>query len=344
MDYSKLFSKAWHFLGRHKILWLFGLLAGTVTLGGGGQGLRVVIPGPNGSGLQGFLPGMSGLNLFESARSVPVWFWVLLAMGLIAFVFLAAIVGFFVSALGQAGLIRGTILADEKQDSTPLQFKQVFTSLKPYYWRLLLLRALLTVAGTLAAALLMLPLILLIISTFGLGLLCLVPLSIVLIPLGWLLQTFFNNIAIAMLDENLGIMAAIERAWQVTTANLGPMLAISAVLALINLVSTLLFMAPLFLAALPALLALLGRWQALQGAAIMVSVIAFILCTALAIFGSALLSAYNFIVRTLAFRALKDKPAEPAAETLADGTEPLGEESAAQPIPPAPSSDQPVAG
>ena len=341
MDYSKLFSKAWHFLGRHKILWLFGLLAGTVTLGGGGQGLRVVIPGPNGSGLQGFLPGMSGSNLFESAGSVPVWFWVLLAMGLIAFVFLAAIVGFFVSALGQAGLIRGTILADEKQDSTPLQFKQVFTSLKPYYWRLLLLRALLTVAGTLAAALLMLPLILLIISTFGLGLLCLVPLSIVLIPLGWLIQSFFTNIAIAMLDENLGIMAAVERGWQVTTANMGPMLAISAVLALINLVSTLLFMAPLFLAALPALLALLGRWQALQGAAIMVSVIAFIICTVLAIFGSALLSAYNFIVRTLAFRALKDKP---AAETLVDATEPLGEASAAQPMPPAPSSDQPVAG
>ena len=37
MDYAEILKKAWNIIWKHKILWLFGLLAGSAI--GSGQGL-----------------------------------------------------------------------------------------------------------------------------------------------------------------------------------------------------------------------------------------------------------------------------------------------------------------
>ena len=38
MNYSEILSRAWQIIWKHKVLWIFGILAGCANSGGGGGG------------------------------------------------------------------------------------------------------------------------------------------------------------------------------------------------------------------------------------------------------------------------------------------------------------------
>lgn len=320
MNYTDILKKAWNIVWKHKILWLFGLLAGSAI--GSGQGFSYNFSSPNRM-QQHWQNGQNFPDMFGRAsgflHSVPVFAWVLLAGAVMVAVLLFSLIAFFVGQYGTAGLIKGSALADDPQIGK-LSLGEVHRALKPYYWRLVLLRLLLVFVSIMAAGLLSLPLVIFIIGTLGVGLCCLIPFFILLIPVAWAANVLVHNASIALIDENLDAIEAVKRAWQVTVRNIGPFLVLHLILMLIRFISVLVLSVPLIAAALPLLIALRASsaaW-ALAGGALF-GLLAMVYLPLLLLVVS-VLNAYDLTVRALAFRDLKDKVRVP----------PLG----AQPLPP----------
>jgi hypothetical protein len=78
-------------------------------------------------------------------------------------------------------------------------------------------------------------------------LLHLLPGLLVLIPIGWLIDTLVNFTIIAMIEEELGIFPAISRAWQVIIRNLGHVLVMFLILGVGGLIVGLIISAPLII-------------------------------------------------------------------------------------------------
>jgi hypothetical protein len=221
MNYGEILAKAWKTIWKHKILWLFGVLAGcaanvTGGVGGsaaGGGGANVNIQPANLS----FLNPLAQKSLEDIGQflvSIPPWVWVLLVVVLIVMAFVFSLASLLVGSLGQAGVIKGTGMADDADpEDTPLSLRAIFNQLKPHYWNVLLLNVGFRLAGFVLALLLALPMILLVLGTCCLGL-------FLLIPLGWFIDVMLNFTTIAIVEEGLGIFDAIKRAWQVITGNL----------------------------------------------------------------------------------------------------------------------------
>lgn len=170
-----------------------------------------------------------------------------------------------------------------------------------------MLRLLVICASALLGGLLAIPIVIFIIGTLGIGLCCLLPFVILLIPLGWTAQVLVYNASIALVDENLDPIQAVSRAWQVTTQNLGPLLVLHLILGAIRFVAALLMSIPMIAAALPFIFAMRASnagW--LMAAGFISGLLWFaLLPLALVVFGA--LNAYDLTARALAYRELKDK-------------------------------------
>ncbi len=219
---------------------------------------------------------------------------------------LISLIAFFLREYGLAGVIKGSALAENSQ-SGPLEFGDIHRALKPYYWRLILLRLLIVCAGALLAGLLAIPIVIFIIGTLGTGLCCLLPLFVLLIPVGWGVRVLVHNASIALVDENLDVMESISRAWEVTTQNLGPLLVLHIILGVIRFVATLLMSIPMVAAALPLIFAMRASAVGWPIAAGLISGLLWLVLLPLVLVVFGALNAYDLTARALAFRELKDK-------------------------------------
>lgn len=250
MDFGAVLSKAWKTVWKHKILWLFGILAGcSTTMSGGG--------GVGGSGSSTSSMAQSGNfnspsfmspstqrameDFVQWVTNIPVWVWVVFVLGIIGLGIISAIAALFLGTLGTTGVIKGTSLADEASaDDKPLSLGTIFKALKPYYWKVLLLNVGLQVAGLILGLLIALPVMLLAICTCGLGL-------FLLVPLGWFIEVWVKFTTIAIMDEDQPIFKAIGRAWQMMIKNLGNVLVMFLILGIGQLVVGLLIALPMLL-------------------------------------------------------------------------------------------------
>jgi hypothetical protein len=202
---------------------LFGVLAGCAASGSGGSGAGGGAGGGGGSNFTVQPPThdfitpsvQQGIeDFFGFLSSVPVWIWVVLIVGLFVVGFILSILFLMVGSLGQAGVIKGTGMADAaKLDAPALSFDTIFNALKPHYWKVFLLQLGYRVAGFILTLILVVPIILLTICTCCLGLL-------LVFPIGWFINMLLDFTTIAIVEEALGIFEAIGRAWQVITRNL----------------------------------------------------------------------------------------------------------------------------
>ncbi len=252
MNYGEILSKAWKTIWKHKILWLFGVLAGCAASGGGGGG-----GGAGGGSSTSFTiqPGsldflapstQAWLNdLGQFIVDVPVWVWVLLVIGLVAVGFFLSVAFLMAGSLGQAGVIAGTSMADQADpEDKPLSFGTIFNALKPHYWKVFLFNIGFRLAGFIVTIVLILPIILLAVCTCCLGLL-------LLVPIGWLIDTLVNFVVIAIIEENIGVFEAIGRAWKVITRNLLSVLVMFLILGVGGLIVGLIIGLPLLIIPVP---------------------------------------------------------------------------------------------
>jgi hypothetical protein len=220
MDIGEVLSSAWRIIWKHKVLWIFGLLAGCASGGGngGGQGAGSVSNSPEFPGLERYFYNISDWQ-------------VALLIGVIIFVVLLIVLLVVVlSTVGRIGLVRGTMMADEGVVS--LSFGELFRGSAPYFWRVLGLNLLVALVILLVVTMLVIFMALAGIVTFGIALLCLLPFICVLVPLGWFVGIIIEQANVALVADNVGIMEALRRGWDVTKNNLGSVIVMGLILIL----------------------------------------------------------------------------------------------------------------
>jgi len=227
MNYSEVINKAWKYVWKHRALWIFALFAGSLV------GVSFGMPGTHpGNGIQyRFDKGDWPTNmppffhnrmpqLWQDMRSASPWMWVWVVLAMIVLGLIITALGLFFSTAGRGGLIKGLLLAEDKIDDKPLHFKNVWQGMKPYFWRLLLLRLFIGIATFIIGLILTVIFVILTIGTLGLILCLLIPLVLIAIPISMLVNAVIANASIALVDEDLDIFKAIARAWQVVTNNI----------------------------------------------------------------------------------------------------------------------------
>ncbi|NLN70912.1 MAG: hypothetical protein GX142_09060 [Chloroflexi bacterium] len=326
MDYGEILSKAWKTIWKHKILWLFGILAGCGASGGGGSSVSSVSNISN-SASTSFKPEsfdflapstqQSLTDFGQSIANVPVIVWVLLLFGLIIGGTILLIAFFLLGTLGETGLIAGVSLADEEGEDVPqLSFGRVFSALKPHYWKVVLLKLGYLFASFLITLILIFPTIILMFCTCCLGFL-------LLIPLGWLLQILITFTLIAIVEEGLGVFPAISRAWQMITSNLLHVLVMFLILTVGGAIIGLMIVVPLFIIPVPLIINLVITAASGSGTLIVgliFSVLLFIVFFPVMLLLSGVLRAYIMAAWTLTYRRLAAN--ESLKPTLLDKTTP----------------------
>ncbi len=253
MDLGEVLSKAWKIIWKHKVLWVFGILASCGQGGGGGSG-----GGSSNSGYQ-FSQGDPNVSpeverFFYSIerffQQIEAW----QIVGFIAIMIVFFLVLWFVmlalSTIGRVGLIQGATRADEDR----LTFMQLFESGKPYFWRVLGLNLLIGLAAFIVVLLIFIPMALIGFVTIGIGFLCMLPLICILIPVMWLVSVFIEQANLAVVLDDLDIVAGLRRGWDVFRDNLGNLIVIGLILGIGGAIVGFIFALPLMLLVIPAAL------------------------------------------------------------------------------------------
>jgi len=317
MDFGEIFRKAWKIIWKHKILWLFGVLAGcgmgtNASSTNGSSSIETARQSENWNwNGQTFLSPSAQRALedfFESLTEVPAGVWI--SIGLVIFfslIFIGIILSLlslFAGTLGKTGVIKGTSMADQADpDAKPLSIGDIFKGLKPSYWKVLLLTVGLRVVGFFVVLLLFLPIILLVACSCGLGL-------FFLIPIGWFINLMVEFTTIAIIEEDKGIFEGIERAWQVIFRNFGNVVLMFFILGIGQLIIGLIIGLPLiFGPALPILITLISTSGRMIGISVVMAVVLFFIFIPLLVFLSGVLRAYVLASWTLTFRRLTGESA-----------------------------------
>jgi len=237
---GEVLTRAWQILWKYKILWLFGFLASCGTTGGGGNfNSRFSINGRN------VTPEMRRLSLMM--ERLFLWlsqhWWVIIALALVLIV--VGLLAAAMSTVGRIGLIRGVFAAE--QESGNVLFGEILRASFPYFWRIFWLNL---IPGLLVLFLL-LPIVAFGFVTAGVGFLCLFPLLCLLIPVTIALALLIEQANRAIVLEDLGLLAGIQRGWEVLKSYPGQIILMAIVLYAINLVVLFLLVAPVIIVVAP---------------------------------------------------------------------------------------------
>ncbi len=301
MNIGEVLSRAWDIIWKNKILWLFGLLA---SLSGGVGDLNTRFNNRvNGGTISTPLP---GLDRFFSG--IPWWVFMMLLLAALVLIVIFVIIG----ALGRAGLVRGAWLADDGE--TGLNFRRLFQEGRTYFWRVLLLGILIFTASRSLIILLVIPTVMATVLTFGLALICLLPLICLLIPVFIAVDVIVQLAIVAITGENLGVMDGLRRAWDVFRSHLGEMIAMVVILVIGAAVVNFFFGLPLLLIMAPFISAALSPVGQIAAGQIAVSLFLFAMYLPVLLFVRGLVTSYIDSTWTLTYRRLTGRgPGSPAA-------------------------------
>jgi len=262
-DFGDVLSRAWQIIWKHKVLWIFGILAGCSS---GSSGFR----GSSGGG--GGDNGGTGQLPPEAMRILQI-----IQQNLITFIVVGCIVVLLIWAItivlgtiGRVGLIRGTFQAEGGAER--LIFGELFSEGMPYFWRMFGLTLIVATPVLIALAALIAALAAFAISashgndSARIGLFGIVPLFLgcicLLIPVLFVVGMVVRQAENAIVLEDLRVLPAISRGWEVFRANLGPIILMAILLAVIGIIAGLIIAIPVLAIVVPAAITFaLGRAQ-----------------------------------------------------------------------------------
>jgi hypothetical protein len=240
-NFGEVLTRAWKNIWKHKVLWIFGILAGCARGGGGGGG------GAGNSRYQTENMPFSGGQIERVMEQVEQYFkdnlWLILAV-ILALVFIG-LISFALGMIGRVGMIKGTALAEKGVER--IAFGEVWSESLPYFWRILGLNFLVG----LAFAVLIIPLILLGFVTAGVGFVCLIPILCLLVPIGWAVSIIIEQAQAAIVLEGLSMLDGFKRGWQIVKSNAGPVVVMSLILGIGGAVVSGIIAIPLIIAFIP---------------------------------------------------------------------------------------------
>lgn len=267
-NFGEVLTRAWQIIWKHKVLWIFGILAGCGRGGGGG----------NGGG------GNNNFNFENPSSNLPPqalrWFQTIqenlttiIAVG-IALICLIWIITVFLSTIGKIGLIRGTSQAEGEVEK--LIFGQLFSESTPYFWRMFGLSLIISLPIVIVVVALVAGLLVFLVPVSissgggsdapGLGLLAIIPFFLgcmcLLVPVMFVIGMIFRQAERAIVLEDMRVLPAISRGWDVFRKNLGAIILMAIILAVIGIVAGLIIAIPVFVVVLPTVFAFaLGEGQ-----------------------------------------------------------------------------------
>lgn len=298
MDYGEVLTKAWHITWRRKSLWVLGLLAGCSASGRGSGG------GQAGSGFRGYNFNGGQPPGFEGLENVPPEVWVSLIIGIILVVLALALISLVLGVLGQSGLIAAFAQEDA---GVEIPLAQAFSLGGNYFWRLLGVRFVVWLVSVLLFG----SLAIFAIFTLGIGLICLAPLLCLLIPLSFLIDAYVVLTMVAAVQEDLGVLAAFSRTWEIVRAEIGPVLVMALILILGGGIINLIITAPFIAVFLPGIagLAVGEGWSVISG--LVASGALLLIALPLLLLASAIITTFTTGAWTITYRRLVGEGGEP---------------------------------
>ena len=218
MDYGEVLRKTWDISWRNKGLWLLGILAGCSASGRGNFGTST-------SGVRSYSFDSPDFGRYDQATPFgdlgPIQgeVFIPIFLGLLCLGLIVALIVFVLGVIGQGGLIAGFKRAD---DGATVSFSEAFGDGLQSFWKLAGIRVLFFIAGFVILLALILGTVLVGVATFGIGLLCLLPLICLLIPIGLGVDSYIILTMVAAVEEDLGAFEAFGRSWTTFKENPGP--------------------------------------------------------------------------------------------------------------------------
>lgn len=210
-DFGEVLTRAWQITWRHKILWVFGLLSMVIGL--------LFLP-------LGFAPAFS---IFMAEGEIPFWIdkpaYIFVFFGVFVLMMVAS---FFIGALTQAAISVGVLRAEREDEK--LSFSEILRASLPYFWRFTGIIALLMGGVFLVMFGIFAIQGLVSLLTFGLGTMCLVPLQFLMYPLMIVVYAWQEQALASIVVDDLSVLEAAKRGWQVFRKNMLPVVLITLIL------------------------------------------------------------------------------------------------------------------
>ena len=255
-NFGEVLTRAWQIIWKHKVLWIFGILASCARGGGGGSS--------GGGGNSGYQTG-SGDNPFSGDKIERVMnqvgnflennWWIIIAV--IVGIFLLSFVFYFLGMMGRIALIKGVAQADK--DTESLSFGELWAESMPFFWRVFGLNFLIG----LAFLVLFIPLVLFGIVTAGIGFLCLIPLLCIMVPLSWVVMAIIEQAQNAIVLEDLNMLDGFKRGWEIVKANAVPIIIMMLILGIGSGIIGVIIALPIIIAVVPAFIGIAVSQQTL---------------------------------------------------------------------------------
>lgn len=259
-NFGEVLTRAWQIIWKYKVLWIFGILAGCSRGGGGGSG--------GGGGNTGFETQAPDLP-----PQMERWFriiaenatqYILIAITVLCLIWIVVL---FLGTIGRIGLIRGT--AQAEGGAGKLIFGQLFSESTPYFWRMFGLSLVIGLPVLILVAILIAGLLSFIVplsvsSGIGserppFGFLAVIPFfaacMCLLVPVMLVVGLIVRQAENAIVLEDLGVFPALSRGWEVFRRNLGPIILMAVILAVIGIVAGLIIAIPVFIIIFPTMVA-----------------------------------------------------------------------------------------
>jgi hypothetical protein len=147
------------------------------------------------------------------------------------------------------------------------------------------------------------------IGTLGIFILCLVPLICLFIPVAWAVSIIVEQANVALVVENLDIIDAIKRGWQVVWDNIGNMIVMSLILLLgVSLIGGAIIGLPLLIVVAPAVAGVAAGTTVAIRNGLIFSGLLFIVYLPVLLLLSGILRAYTSSAWTLTYLRLTHQP------------------------------------
>ena len=294
MDISAIFKRAWEITWKHKGLWVLGILANCSS--GSSQTSSNVSRMPQYNVSGGEFP-----QIDHWLQSVPEGTWIAIGIAVIGGLILLALLFWVLAAIGNGGLIAGFHMAETGETVTLASaFKKGFS----YFWKLLVIQLILG----LASLAVILPVVfggaLMSILSLGIGLICFIPLICLLIPLGIALSIYTLLTQIALIVEELDIVAAFQRAWDVFRSNLGEVIVMGLILGVGGFIVGLILAIPFILMVLPFITGLIVNSETSTIAGLSVTLIGILFYIPVLLLASGIMRTFITGSWTLTYRSL----------------------------------------
>ncbi len=235
---EKILSRAWKILKRQRALWLFGFL--TACAGGsygrvGMPTFNLQMPAFQNSEFSG-VEGSDLAPLFSKIEQIPSSTWLMLFVIIAVALLVWLVVMLAIRSFAQAGLLRGLWHSAQQEEGKeqPLTVSEVFAEAKAFFKPVFLFNLLVGGGGIVLFIGLLMAVVALAVATMGIGLLCLIPLMLLMIPLIWFLVVYLELVLLSIVGEALSFKEAFKRSWVLIKQHIWDVVVVALLLGMLN--------------------------------------------------------------------------------------------------------------